>query len=203
MTFADALKTHPAMVAKCRKALRDLRRLGVPFADAISLDKAIPLIQELMNDEIGKLVLHALVNAPAELKEIETGVEEPPLDPGMEDEMPPVMAEKFGAADAAIADLGKRLAVIEGERATRLAAADAATLATRAADLARAIDRAALKRPEGFNPDAPTSAMCDAANAFLVAALATRNAPPLGGTRTTIKITGADADPTPNLSELL
>lgn len=186
----DQIKAkYPGQYKRARAALRNANRLGYGFADAISLDKAIPLIQELMKDEIGKLVLHAIVNAPEELKEIEMGAEDEAVDPNappMEDAAPMDPKTKSAMADAVAqgvtealradraerAAIDARLKLIETERASRLAAADADALATRARETASALDNAAVPRPAGFDPANPTAAMCDAADVALRKGLA-------------------------------
>lgn len=172
MTLEELKRKHPALYLRARAALKISRKAGVAMADAISIDKAIPLIKEMMADDVGKLVLHALVNAPAELEEIETGMEDDAgaVDPAMNNQAP--MADALKALSAKVEALAAKVEPL----ATRTAAADAAaaesTLRTRAASLAQALDNATIARPDGFDPNRPTVAACDAANDLLVRELA-------------------------------
>lgn len=213
MTLADLKRKHPDLYKRARSALIISGRAGVAVADAISIDKAIPLIQEMMKDEIGKLVLHAIVNAPEEIAEIEAGSEDAgSVDPAMNNQG---MADALTRATTKIADLEQRIAgvvtkvepLIARTAAADRALADAA-LSTRAADLAKALDRATIARPEGFDPSKPTVAMCDAATDLLVRELAgpraryTFTAGAQGDTwdpktRARIPATGATADAAP------
>jgi len=157
-TLAELKATHPKVYADARKALRISRLARVATADALSLDKAIPVIREMLNDEVGQIVLHALANAPAELAEIERGVEEIDLDPATAEEQEAVMDDgvKPGYAD--------RLAALE----LRTASADAAATAEdalkgEAAQVKSALDRLGVATPDGFSVESPTpKALADA-----------------------------------------
>lgn len=128
--LADA--ANAAMVAKARTALDALALSN----DAVSIDKAIPLIKELMADPIGLLVLRAIVAEGAEPAEME-----PP-------EAPPAMTE--GAMDARIsaalkpltdriAALDARLATISDATSAQVKAAKDAKDAADKADLAKLV----------------------------------------------------------------
>lgn len=162
MNLDELKKKHPEMVAKCRKALVNAIGLGFAAADAISLDKSIPLIKELMKDEVGKLVLHALVNAPAELREIEEGETMPMADAVARFD---ALTARVTAIEAAVKPIADRMAAADA------AAADA-DLKTRAAQTAKALDNAGIARPEGFDPAKPTAASLADADRALVTGLA-------------------------------
>lgn len=156
-TLAEIKATHPKVYADARRALRVSALARVATADALSLDKAIPLIKEMMQDEVGKLVLHALVNAPAEMKEIEEGVEEVDVDPEEEEE---VMDDEYkkGMADAIAAatkPLDERIAALEARHAAADAASADAALRTEAQQVADALTRLGLPVPEGFDKPTP------------------------------------------------
>jgi hypothetical protein len=177
MTLAELKRKYPALYQRARAALGISRRAGVAMADAISIDKAIPLIQELMKDDIGKLVLHAIVNAPEEMAEIASGSEDE--DPAAGNVDPAMNNQGMADALAKIATLQTDLAALRGKVEpiiTRTAAADAAlqdaALRERADRLAKALDAATIARPEGFDPTKPTAAMCDAANDLLIREMA-------------------------------
>lgn len=178
MTLDQIKAKHPAEYKRGRAAIRNARRLGIPTADMISLDKAVPLIKEMMDDEIGKLVLHAIVNAPAEMKEIETGTEGDDLsvDPAMANVKPEAdkkaMADEIASLKATVSTL--RAAVdplVQRQIAADQATADAA-LKTRAQLAADALDGLTEARPEGFDPAKPTVAMVDAAERLALRAAA-------------------------------
>lgn len=162
MTLEELKAKHPKAYADARRALRVSRLAGVASTDALSLDKAIPVIKEMLKDEDGKLVLHALVNAPAELKEIERGVEEVDLDPASAEEEEEVMDDEYkkGMADAiaaAVVPLNDRIAALEARHAAADAASADAALKSEAAQVASALDRLGVAKPDGFDLAKPTA----------------------------------------------
>jgi len=181
-TLAELKATHPKVYADARKALRISRLARVATADALSLDKAIPVIREMLNDEVGQIVLHALANAPAELAEIERGVEEIDLDPATAEEQEAVMDDGVkpgdkkppmtdGYMDAlkktvedAMKPYADRLAALEKRAASADAAATAEdALKGEAAQVKSALDRLGVATPDGFSVESPTpKALADA-----------------------------------------
>lgn len=178
MTLDQIKAKHGAKYKAGRAAVRAARKLGIPLADMISLDKAVPLIKEMMDDEIGKLVLHAIVNAPAEMKEIEAGVEDDDLsvDPQMTGVDPEAdkkaMADEIATLKNTVATLTSRLDPIIARTAAADAALADAALKSRAQLAADALDALTAPRPEGYDLSKPTVAMVDAAERLALRAAA-------------------------------
>lgn len=190
MKFADYLKSHPTKARAARTLLRmavadgaDLKAIRKEvFADSLDYNAGIPVITAFIADKIGKGIVRGLMDEPAEMAKVEEDAD--PLAPPLEDAAAPMgkkaMADAVaqGVATALAADRAERAAIdarlklIETERASRLAAADADALATRARETASALDNAAVPRPAGFDPANPTAAMCDAADVALRRGLA-------------------------------
>lgn len=220
MTIAEIKATHPKVYADARKALRISCLARVATADALSLDKAIPVIREMLGDEVGKIVLHALANAPAELAEIERGVEEIDLDPVAGDKKPgapkPPMKDGYDmkAIEDAMKPLADRLAALEKRAASADAAASAEGLKGEAEQVKSALDRLGVALPAGFDLAAPSpKAIADARDLVVrtIAGAPTSRrwtAAPAGktwdgaGRRTDTGADGANHKPTLSVEEL-
>ena len=118
----DSMKKKPTIDSAEAKALiaRVFPTRDGKVQDAPSLEELASIVQEAMKDpeSLAALVVHAIVNKPAEVAEIKSGEE--PLDGGMSE-------EKMGAMmDAKIAPLKAQLDALIAEKATRDAAAQTA-----------------------------------------------------------------------------
>lgn len=170
-TLAELKVKHPDAYKRARKALTITTAAGVPIADAVSLDKAIPILKALKEDEFGRLLLHAIANEAEEVREIEAGSE----DVMDEDTMPMPMADELKRANDA---LTARVEALEKRNATADAQHADALLKDQARTIGAAYQTAGLTLPEGLDLAKPTAAALADAQASLVKTLSTRAANP-------------------------
>lgn len=171
-TLAELKVKHPDAYKRARKALTITTAAGVPIADAVSLDKAIPILKALKEDEFGRLLLHAIANEAEEVREIEAGSEDVMDEDTIEEEeeaMP--MADELKRANDA---LTARVEALERRNATADAQHADALLKDQARTLGAAYQTAGLTLPEGLDLAKPTAAALADAQASLVKTLSTR-----------------------------